>query len=58
MKETSSRDLSLWFADGTNYPGQDDICRRDFFASLEKVYAALTDDMRMLIEYKFYEPAF
>ena len=60
MKQTGSRDLSLWFADGTNYPGQDDIRRRkrDFFASLETVYKAMTDDMRMLIEYKFYEPAF
>ncbi len=60
MKQTGSRDLSLWFADGTNYPGQDDIRRRkrDFYASLETVYKAMTDDMRMLIEYKFYEPAF
>jgi L-rhamnose isomerase / sugar isomerase len=60
MKQTGSKDLSLWFADGTNYPGQDDIRRRkrDFYASLETVYKAMTDDMRMLIEYKFYEPAF
>jgi L-rhamnose isomerase / sugar isomerase len=60
MKQTGSKDLSLWFADGTNYPGQDDIRRRkrDFFSALEKVYAAMTDKMRMLIEYKFYEPAF
>jgi L-rhamnose isomerase / sugar isomerase len=60
MKQTGSRDLSLWFADGTNYPGQDDIRRRkrDFYASLETVYKAMSDDMRMLIEYKFYEPAF
>jgi L-rhamnose isomerase / sugar isomerase len=60
MKQTGSRDLSLWFADGTNYPGQDDIRRRkrDFYASLETVYKAMSDNMRMLIEYKFYEPAF
>jgi L-rhamnose isomerase / sugar isomerase len=60
MKQTGSRDLSLWFADGTNYPGQDDIRRRkrDFYASLETVYKTMNDNMRMLIEYKFYEPAF
>lgn len=60
MKQTGSRDLSLWFADGTNYPGQDDMRRRkrDFYASLETVYKAMSDGMRMLIEYKFYEPAF
>ncbi len=60
MKQTGSKDLSLWFADGTNYPGQDDIRRRKkhFFEGLQAVYKAMPDNTRMLIEYKFYEPAF
>lgn len=60
MKETGSRDLSLWFADGTNYPGQADFRKRKnwMYESLEEVYQHLSKDMRMLIEYKFYEPAF
>ncbi len=59
-KATGSRDLSLWFADGTNYPGQDDIRARKqrMFEALQEMYRALTPDMRMLIEYKFFEPAF
>lgn len=60
MKETGSKDLSLWFADGTNYAGQDDFRKRKryFFEAFEKVYEALPDDKRMLIEYKFFEPSF
>jgi L-rhamnose isomerase/sugar isomerase len=52
--------LSLWFADGTNYPGQDDIrARQDRLAeALAETYAAMPADMRMLIEYKFFEPSF
>ncbi|WP_274650435.1 L-rhamnose isomerase [Paenibacillus humicola] len=59
-KETGSRDLSLWFADGTNYPGQADIRRRKGWMeeSLAEMYKAMTPSMRMLIEYKFFEPAF
>ncbi|HEX7056286.1 MAG TPA: L-rhamnose isomerase [Bacilli bacterium] len=59
-KETGSRDLSLWFADGTNYPGQDDIRARKhrMQEALAAMYKAMTPDMRMLIEYKFFEPAF
>jgi L-rhamnose isomerase/sugar isomerase len=59
-KETGSRDLSLWFADGTNYPGQGDIRKRKawMFEALTDMYKAMTPDMRMLIEYKFFEPAF
>ena len=51
---------SLWLADGTNYPGQDDLRqrRRRLRESLETVYAALPDDQELLIEYKFFEPAF
>lgn len=60
MKQTGSKLLSLWFADGTNYPGQDDMRRRKrhFLENLKPVYAALPDDARMLVEYKFFEPAF
>lgn len=60
MTKTGSKDLSLWFADGTNYPGQDDIRRRkrEFRAGLKEVYDAMPDGTRMLLEYKFFEPAF
>ena len=59
-KETGSKLLSLWFADGTNYPGQGDIIERKKFmlASLRKVYAAMPKSMTMLVEYKPFEPAF
>ncbi|MER5224415.1 L-rhamnose isomerase [Streptomyces flaveus] len=60
MDATGSKDLKLWFADGTNYPGQDDIReRQDRLAeALAAVYERLGDDQRMLLEYKFFEPAF
>ncbi len=59
-KEINSTVLSLWFADGTNYPGQDDIRARKarLIESLSEVYAVMPASMRMLIEYKFFEPAF
>ncbi|MFX3633340.1 MAG: L-rhamnose isomerase [Candidatus Pristimantibacillus sp.] len=59
-KETGSRDISLWFADGTNYPGQGDIRKRKAWMqeSLTEMYRAMTPEMRMLIEYKCFEPAF
>src|SRR3954462_3949717 len=60
MDATGSRDLKLWFADGTNYPGQDDIRdRQDRLAeALAETYARLGDDQRLVLEYKFFEPAF
>jgi L-rhamnose isomerase / sugar isomerase len=60
MDQTGSRDLKLWFSDGTNYPGQDDVRdRQDRLAeSLAEVYARLGDDQRLLLEYKLFEPAF
>jgi L-rhamnose isomerase/sugar isomerase len=60
MDATGSRDLKLWFADGTNYPGQDDIrSRQDRLAeALATVYARLGPDQRMVLEYKFFEPSF
>lgn len=60
MDATGSRDLKLWFSDGTNYPGQDDIrSRQDRLSeALRTTYDRLGDDQRMLIEYKLFEPAF
>jgi L-rhamnose isomerase / sugar isomerase len=60
MDATGSRDLKLWFSDGTNYPGQDDIrARQDRLAeALTAVYERLGDDQRFLLEYKLFEPAF
>ncbi len=60
MDATGSRDLKLWFSDGTNYPGQDSIrARQDRLAeALREVYDRLGDDQRMLLEYKLFEPAF
>jgi L-rhamnose isomerase/sugar isomerase len=60
MDVTGSRDLKLWFADGTNYPGQDDIrARQDRLAeALTEVYDRLSGGQRMLLEYKLFEPAF
>lgn len=59
-RQLGSKDLSLWFADGTNYPGQADLRKRKhwMFECLKEMYENLDDDMRMLIEYKFFEPAF
>lgn len=58
-KAVGSKLLSLWFADGTNYPGQDDIRARKhrFTEALREVHAALPADMTMLVEYKPFEPA-
>jgi L-rhamnose isomerase / sugar isomerase len=60
MDATGSADLKLWFADGTNYPGQDDIrARQDRLAeALDAAYRRLADHQRMLLEYKLFEPAF
>ncbi len=60
MDATGSRDLKIWLADGTNYPGQDDIrARQDRLAdSLQKIYEHLGDHQRLVLEYKFFEPAF
>ena len=51
---------SLWLADGTNYPGQDDLRarRRRMLEGLGRVYDALPADQELLVEYKLFEPAF
>jgi L-rhamnose isomerase/sugar isomerase len=58
--EVSSTVVSLWLADGTNYPGQDDLRARHarLLDGLEQVYAALPAGTRLLVEYKFFEPGF
>jgi L-rhamnose isomerase/sugar isomerase len=60
MRQTGSTDLKLWLPDGTNYAGQDDLrARQDRLAeSLQRIYALLDPGMRLLVEYKFFEPYF
>lgn len=60
MRETGSSTLKIWLADGTNYPGQDSIAERQarLADSLKIIYDALDEDQRLLLEYKFFEPAF
>jgi L-rhamnose isomerase/sugar isomerase len=58
--ELGSSAQSLWFADGTNYPGQDDLTvrRQRALDSLQAAYAELPADQEFLVEYKLFEPAF
>ena len=60
MRATGSTDLKIWLPDGLNYPGQDSLrARQDRLAdSLAQVYAALDPNHRLILEYKFFEPAF
>ncbi|MEC5151726.1 L-rhamnose isomerase [Cryobacterium sp. GrIS_2_6] len=60
MHATGSADLKIWLADGTNYPGQGDIRgRQDRLAdSLAQIYARIGENQRLVLEYKFFEPAF
>lgn len=60
MDATGSDTLKLWFSDGINYPGQDDIrARQDRLAeALRRVYERLGENQRFLLEYKLFEPAF
>ncbi|WP_027344988.1 L-rhamnose isomerase [Hamadaea tsunoensis] len=60
MDATGSADLKLWFSDGTNYPGQDDLrSRQDRLAeALQQANSRLTGSQRLLLEYKLFEPAF
>jgi L-rhamnose isomerase/sugar isomerase len=60
MRITGSRDLSVWLADGTNYAGQDNIRerKRNMEGALATVMKAMPAGTRMLVEYKFFEPAF
>jgi len=60
MNETGSRDLKIWLADGSNYPGQSDMrARQDRLGdSLAKIYERIGEQQRLVLEYKFFEPAF
>ncbi|MGR0320605.1 L-rhamnose isomerase [Agromyces sp. ZXT2-3] len=60
MHATGSRDLKIWLAEGSNYPGQADLRGRQdrLHESLAEIYAALGDEQRLVLEYKFFEPAF
>src|SRR5690606_35803550 len=60
MDAVGSDSLKLWFADGTNYPGQDSIAgRQDRLAEvLAEVYDRLGEGQRLLLEYKLFEPSF
>ncbi len=59
-RDVGSKYLSLWFADGINYPGQSDIIARKHWASevLKQLHGLMPHDMTMLVEYKPFEPAF
>jgi len=60
MDATGSRDLKIWLAEGSNYPGQNDMRGRQdrLQDSLQQIYARLGDDQRLVLEYKFFEPSF
>jgi L-rhamnose isomerase/sugar isomerase len=60
MNLTGSRDLKIWLADGTNYAGQGDLRgRQDRLAdSLAQIYERIGAEQRLVLEYKFFEPAF
>jgi L-rhamnose isomerase/sugar isomerase len=60
MDATGSRDLKIWLAEGSNYPGQADLRGRQdrLHESLQEIYARLTGEQRLVLEYKFFEPAF
>lgn len=60
MGETGSQDLKIWLADGSNYPGQVNLrARQDrLHESLRKIYERISENQRLVLEYKFFEPAF
>ena len=59
MRTTGSDNLSLWFADSTNYQVKmASACASTAEGALDEVYSAMPSDARLLIEYKFFEPAF
>ena len=59
-RSLKSRDISLWFADGSNYPGTANIRQRKqwFEQGLKECHAELSTSQRLLVEYKAFEPAF
>jgi L-rhamnose isomerase / sugar isomerase len=59
-KSLNSKCLTVWLADGSNFPGQQDFRKayQNTLESLQEIYAALPNDWTMLVEYKPYEPNF
>ncbi len=59
-RRLDSRDISMWFADGSNYPGTANIRQRKkwFQSTLKEAHAELSPEQRLLVEYKPFEPAF
>ena len=59
-KRVTSRDISLWFGDGSNYPGTANLRHRKrwFEEGLKEAHHRLAPDQRLLVEYKPFEPAF
>ncbi|MEA2682343.1 MAG: L-rhamnose isomerase / sugar isomerase [Chloroflexota bacterium] len=57
---TGAHALKVWLGDGTNYPGQDDFRarKRRVSEAFQRIHAELPEPASLLIEYKFYEPAF
>lgn len=55
-----SKALTVWIADGSNFPGQSHFTRafERYLDSMRRIYAALPDDWRLFSEHKIYEPAF
>lgn len=60
MDATGSQDLKIWLAEGSNYPGQADMRGRQdrLHESLSTIYDRLGENQRLVLEYKFFEPAF
>jgi L-rhamnose isomerase / sugar isomerase len=60
MNQTGSKDLKIWLADGSNYPGQVNLRQRQdrLQESLKAIYSQLSKNQRLVLEYKFFEPAF
>ena len=59
-KEVGSKYISMWLADGTNYPGQDSILRRkhELEKAFKKIHDAMSPKQTLLVEYKPFEPSF
>ena len=59
-RELDCKTIGMWVADGTNYPGQDDLRARKhrLYEGLKHLYDAMDPDMTLLLEYKPFEPFF
>lgn len=59
-RDLGSKVIGMWVPDGTNYPGQDSLRERRhrLYEGLQYLYDAMDEDMRMLVEYKPFEPYF